>query len=104
MKIVLRLEAKDDLKTAERYYTRESKALGRRFGLSVDQSLALVSHFPEMCQIVFEDSGVALRRAPIGQSRDGIFYAYTPDPATITVFAVMHSSRDSKLWKRRRKK
>lgn len=104
MKIVLRLEAKEDLKAAKRYYTRESKVLGKRFGLSVDQSLALISHFPEMCQVVFEEGEVELRRAPIGGFNETIFYTYSPRPKTLTIYAVMHSSRDPKHWQGRSKK
>lgn len=104
MKIVFRLEAKDDLKAAKRYYTRESRPLGKRFGLSVDQSLALISHFPEMCQVVFEEGGVELRRAPIGSFNETIFYTYSPQPKTLTIYAVMHTSRDAKHWQERPKK
>ena len=93
--IVLRPLAEVDLLAARDWYERQSAGLGIDFGKAVDAALSRIVLMPEMYAVVFD----AVRRAKLGRFPYLIYYRVLSDQ--IEVIAVLHSSRNPKVWQDR---
>ena len=93
--VVLRPEAQDDLLLARDWYERQSPGLGDAFATTVEQLLARVEAMPELYAVTFRGVRPAkLRRFPYV-----VYYSLLAD--RIEVLAVLHGSRDPRVWQGR---
>jgi len=93
--VVLAPEAELDLAEAYAWYERRRIGLGEEFLSSVDACIETIRRQPEMCAEAHE----SYRRALIRRFPYAIFYEYAK--ATVTVYAIFHTSRDPLKWRQR---
>lgn len=89
-------EARDDLSEAYAWYESRRTGLGEEFLTCFEASLHKLARTPSAYSKVYKE----FRRAIIRRFPYSIFYEF--DGATVTVFAVFHSSRNPSKWKGRR--
>ena len=91
--LLIRGQAKRDIRRAAKWYERQRQGLGREFVVEVDVALARIEDNPEHYEIVHREiRHTILRRFPYG-----VFYRIRANK--ISVFAVVHLKRDSIPWK-----
>jgi len=95
LSVALRPEAQADLLEARNWYERQQFGLGDAFAASVDEAVARIEEMPEMYPSVFFD----VRRGKLRRFPYLIYYRVMADRSEIV--AVLHSSRDPKLWQDR---
>lgn len=95
--LILRPEAEDDLAGARDWYDSQREGLGDEFLDAVAATFILLETSPELFPRVHRDlRGVRVTRFPY-------LVIYLVEPARITIYAVYHTSRDSRGWERRYK-
>jgi plasmid stabilization system protein ParE len=92
---VFRPEAQADLLRTRDWYERQRVGLGEIFSVSVEQVVNRIETMPQMYAIVFRD----VRRAKLRTFPYLIYYRVLSD--RIEVIAILHGSRDPKLWQER---
>ena len=93
--LVVRRQAKADIREAARWYERQRAGLGRAFVQQIDALLDRVRLNPMQYQIVYREVRRALpRRFPYG-----VFYRI--DGSDALVFAVVDLHRDPSIWQDR---
>ena|ERR1035441_3256699 len=93
VELVIAPEAELDIAEAYVWYEGRKAGLGEEFLTSVDACLESIRRRPEM--LSFTKAAVALiRRFP-----NAVFYE--PSGATVTIYAVFHTSRDPDKWRQR---
>ena len=86
--LLLRGQAKDDIRRAAKWYERQLEGLGREFVAEVDAAIGRIEGNPEQYEVVHREIRHSiLRRFPYG-----VFYRIRT--AKISVFAVAHLKRD----------
>ena len=95
LSVVLRPEAKADLLEARDWYEHQQLGLGDAFADSVDEVVARIENMPRMYAMVF----LEVRRGKLRGFPYLIYYRVLSDRSE--VIAVLHSSRDPKLWHER---
>jgi toxin ParE1/3/4 len=95
MRLVLRLEAKGDLREAFNWYEERQPGLGRSFRASVESILSSIREHPAMYPRV----DPSIRRAATDRFPFGIFYRI--DGETIRVIAILHNARNPEHWRGR---
>ncbi len=93
--LVLRRQAKADIRRAARWYESQRRGLGKEFVLEVDAAIARIEANPEQYQIVHRN----LRRSIARRFPYGIFYRI--EGSSVIVFAIVHLHQDETTWKRR---
>ena len=93
--LVFAPEAQLDVADAYVWYEGRRIGLGEEFLSSVDACVEGIRRQPEMCALVHE----SYRRALIRRFPYAVFYDYSE--ATVTVYAVFHTSRDPGKWRQR---
>jgi toxin ParE1/3/4 len=97
MRLVLRRQAKGDLREAFQWYEERQSGLGLSFLTSVDLTLSSIREHPLMYPRVNPE----VRRASVASPYPfGIFYRIDGD--TIRVIAILHNARNPEVWKRRK--
>lgn len=89
--------AKEDIRDAARWYNKQSRGLGKRFTSEVRDSIQFIKQNPTACSIRYDEvRTVVLRVFPF-------MIHYTVDEAnkTVIISAVLHTSRDPEVWKKR---
>jgi|SRR3954471_4876115 toxin ParE1/3/4 len=94
-KLVVAPEAERDVDEAYAWYERQRVGLGEDFLTCVDACLQAVRRTPKMHQPVHEN----YRRGLVRRFPYAVFYEYAN--RTVTVYAVMHTSRDPDRWRGR---
>lgn len=94
-RLVVRRQAKADIREAARWYERQRASLGRAFVQQLDALLDRVRLNPMQHQIVYRE----VRRAIPRRFPYGVFYRI--DGSVVLVFAVVHLHRDPSVWKDR---
>ncbi len=93
--LLVRRQAKADLRRAARWYEQQLLGLGREFVAEVDAVLDRVVENPLQYQAIYRDVRRALpRRFPYG-----VFYRIEGND--IVVFAIVHLHRDEDTWQDR---
>jgi plasmid stabilization system protein ParE len=95
VELVIAPEAELDIAEAYGWYESRRMGLGEDFLSSVDASLESIRRRPEMYPVVHE----SYRRSLIRRFPYAVFYE--PAEATITIYAVFHTSRDPDKWRQR---
>ena len=94
-RLVVRQQAKADIREAARWYERQRVGLGRAFVQEIDALLDRVRLNPMQYQVVH----LGVRRAIPRRFPYGVFYRI--DGADILVFAVVNLHRDPSTWQDR---
>lgn len=94
--LIIKPLAEDDAKDAAIWYNHKRDGLGNEFILALEATLNAIQRNPNHYQIIYK----GLRRALTVRFPYCIFYTVEAD--TIIVLAIVHSSRSSKVWKKRK--
>jgi toxin ParE1/3/4 len=93
--VVVRPESQADLRETREWYEHQQPGLGDAFLDRVDDTIVRIQKMPRMYATVFRDvRRVKIRRFPY------LIY-YRLQQSRIEVIAVLHGSRDPRLWKGR---
>jgi plasmid stabilization system protein ParE len=95
VELVIAPEAELDIIEAYFWYEGRRAGLGEEFLSSVDACLESIRRRPEMYPVVHE----GCRRSLIRRFPYAVFYE--PSEATVTIYAVFHTSRDPDKWRQR---
>jgi plasmid stabilization system protein ParE len=93
--VVFRPEAQADLLQTREWYEQQQPGLGNGFSNKAEEAIVRIQEMPRMYATVFQD----VRRAKIRRFPYLIYYRVQQD--RIEVIAVLHGSRDPKLWQKR---
>ncbi len=89
--VIVRPEAKQDVRDAAAWYRGISPSLGEAFIAAVDSALAVASEQPEAFQVVYRSfRRILLRRFPYA-----LFYLVTS--RSIVVAGILHQARDPRV-------
>lgn len=94
-RLVVRRQAKADIRETARWYERQRPGLGRAFVQQIDALLDRVHLNPMQYQIVYRE----VRRAIPRRFPYGVFYRI--DGSAVLVFAVVDLHRDPSIWQDR---
>jgi len=92
---VFRPEAQADVLQARDWYERRQPELGETFSVALDEAVNRIKGMPLMYAMVFRD----VRRGKLRTFPYLIYYRVLA--GRIEVIAVLHGSRDPKLWQQR---
>jgi plasmid stabilization system protein ParE len=93
--LLVRVQAKRDLRQAARWYEKRLTGLGRQFVSEVDTVIERIEENPLLYQPVHRD----VRRALVHRFPYGVFYRI--DQHDVIVFAIVHLNRDVSAWQDR---
>lgn len=94
-RLLVRRQAKSDLRRAARWYELQRPGLGRDFVAQVEAALERVTANPQQYQVLHRD----IRRAIPRKFPFGVFYRI--DGNNIIVFAIIHLHQDPAAWRER---
>jgi len=94
-RIVVRPEAESDIAAAAQWYEERRPGLSLEFRSALDRTLLSIENNPELYARVYR----SLRRALLRRFPYGVFYLQRAED--IVVVAVLHTSRDPRLWRAR---
>jgi len=95
LELVIRPEAEADALEAYRWYSEQLPGLGDDFLAEIDRALETIRANPEVHRKVHREfRRVLTRRFPYA-----VFFAVRGD--RIVVFAILHTARDPRLWRKR---
>lgn len=94
-RLVVRRQAKADIRQAARWYETQRLGFGRAFVQQIDTLLDRVREDPMQYQVAYRQ----VRRAIPRRFPYGVFYRV--DGSDILVFAVVHLHRDPSAWQER---
>lgn len=94
-RLVVRRQAKADIREAARWYESQRVGLGRAFVHQIDALLDRIRQNPMQHQVVHRE----VRRAIPRRFPYGVFYRI--DESEVLVFAVVHLHRDPSIWRDR---
>ena len=92
-RLVVRRQAKADIRSAARRYELQRPGLGREFVAEVDAALKRVAENPLQYQVLHRGA----RRAIVHRFPYGVFYRI--EASDIVLFSVSHLHRDPASWK-----
>jgi plasmid stabilization system protein ParE len=92
-------QARIDVAEAYAWYEQRVEGLGERFLSKVEDCLASVVAQPNLREVAHRSKLRVYRRALVERFPYAVFYAFEGDE--VTVFAILHTSRDAKKWRRR---
>ncbi|MDI6775669.1 MAG: type II toxin-antitoxin system RelE/ParE family toxin [Syntrophales bacterium] len=94
-RVIIRLEAENDLKEAFSWYEDKRQGLGYDFLLQVDAGLRFIERNPKICPAEYKETRKYLiKRFPYK-------IIYLLEEERITVLAVIHGKRSPNLTKKR---
>lgn len=88
-----------DITESVAWYDEQQAGLGDRFFDALADSLHLLKGHPQMFQIFHK----TIRQAPVKKFPFSIFYRLDEATHLIVVLAVLHNSRNPRVWKGRAK-
>ncbi|HMJ26588.1 MAG TPA: type II toxin-antitoxin system RelE/ParE family toxin [Pyrinomonadaceae bacterium] len=92
---VFRPEAQTDLLQTRDWYEAQQLGLGQAFSVAVDEAVIRIVAMPQMYAVVFRN----VHRGKLRTFPYLIYYRVLSD--RIEVIAVLHGSRDPRLWQER---
>lgn len=93
--LVMAPEAEQDLDEAYTWYEKQRVGLGEDFLTNVDACIQLICRFPGIGAVVFKN----YRRTLVRRFPYAVFYEFENE--TLTIYCVMHTSRDPNRWQDR---
>lgn len=97
-KIKLLREARLDIKEIIEWYDEEKPGLGKRFYESLKSKLNYIRKHPLHCQVSYRD----VRNILVDKYPYQVHYRIEQLDQSIIVFAVTHTSRNPRFWKKER--
>lgn len=97
-KIIFSPFVKDDLKNGKDWYNKIDKKLASRFLNEYRENINFISENPSSKEIRYGN----LRISYLTSFPFGIHYEFIENENTITVYSVFHTSRNPKIWKKRK--
>ena len=89
--------AKEDIREASLWYNNQSKGLGKRFLDEVREKVRYIKQNPKAYNVQYENvQTVVLKIFPFM-----IHYTIDQSSKIVIITAVLHTSRDPELWKKR---
>jgi toxin ParE1/3/4 len=95
-RLVVKPEAEADIIQIVDWYNGAQEELGDEFFKILDRKMNLIAHNP----FLFPKKHKNIRRALIDKFPFGVFFIVEND--TVFLLAVIHSSRNPQIWKRRK--
>jgi len=89
--------AKEDIQEAALWYNKQQKGLGKRFTTEVREKVHFIRQNPKTSHVRYND----VRTAVLSQFPFMIHFTIDEKNETIIVSAVLHTSRNPKMWKSR---
>ena len=89
--------AKEDIREAARWYNDQSPGLGKKFTEEVRNIVRYIKQNPQACSIRYNQ----VRTAVLKVFPFMVHYTIEESNRTIIVSAVLHTSRDPEVWKKR---
>ncbi len=89
--------AKEDIRETAKWYNRQQKGLGKRFTAEVREHVHFIRQNPKASNIRYKN----VRTTVLNVFPFMIHYTIEEKNKTIVVSAVLHTSRNPKLWKTR---
>lgn len=96
-KIVITPTAQKDIQTGRNWYEMQQSLLGDEFIDAIESAIKKVQSNPQLFSIIYK----SIRRAMLKRFPFGIYYFVKDD--IVNIFAVIHFSRNPKIWKQRKK-
>lgn len=97
-RLIVRPEAENDIAATAQWYEERRPGLSLEFRSALDQTLSSIESNPELYARVYR----SLRRALLRRFPYGVFYVQRAEG--MVVVAVLHTSRDPRLWRARFKR
>ena len=97
MRILIRPDAREDLRAASTWYADQAPGLGNRFLAAIREQLLQITATPDAFPLFHQGT----RRALIKKFPYGMVYLVQPEQDRIVVLAILHCGRDPKLWRSR---
>ncbi len=95
VKLIVAPEVEQDISTAYTLYEQRRRGLGEEFLSCVDACIQGICRIPEMYATIYEN----YRRALVRRFPYSVFYEFEND--TVTIYCVLHNSRDPQKWRER---
>jgi toxin ParE1/3/4 len=95
LRVVLRPRARRDVLDAREWYGRIDPELGREFATALETFLERIREYPGAHAAVLKD----VRRGQLRRFPYPVYYRVLDD--RLQVIAVLHSSRNPRVWRRR---
>lgn len=89
--------AKEDIREAAKWYNKQQKGLGKRFTAEVRENVHFIRQNPKASNIRYKN----VRTAVLNKFPFMIHFTIDDKNKTVIVSAVLHTSRDTELWKNR---
>lgn len=89
--------AKEDIEEAALWYNKQQAGLGKRFTTEVREKVHFIRQNPNAVNIRYN----TVRTAVLDVFPFMVHYTVDDDNKTIIVSAVLHTSRNSEMWKKR---
>ena len=99
-RLIIDPAARLDIIESIRWYNEQKSGLGRQYYSSVKQAMKLIKKGPEMFQIRYK----TLHMVPVEKFPFMILYQVDQAKKLVVVAAVLHTSRNPKIWKERTSK
>ncbi len=93
--LIVKPFAEDDALKAATWYNNKSEGLGNEFLLALDAKINAIQRDPNHFQLIYKN----IRRALTNRFPYGIFFIVESN--TIYILAILHTSRNPKIWKDR---
>jgi len=95
-KLVINPFAELDATDAANWYNRKRDGLGNEFLLALEAKINAIRRNPEQFKVEYK----GIRRAFTERFPYGVFFIFEND--VVYVLAIVHTSRSSKIWKKRK--
>jgi toxin ParE1/3/4 len=97
LQVLLTPQAEADLLSAQAWYLGEDESLGPRFSNAIENTLNRIATYPES----YPELEFGIRRALTRRFPFMIYYRLDLELAAVIVIAVLHTRRQSQIWKKR---
>ena len=96
-KSIILPQAKEDIMEAAQWYNKQQTGLGKRFTTEIREKVHFIRQSPKASNIRYKN----VRTTVLNVFPFMIHYTVDEKNKTIIVSAVLHTSRDPKLWESR---
>jgi plasmid stabilization system protein ParE len=97
-KSVIENLAKEDLREAVKWYDSQQIGLGKKFLANVKKTINQLKSYPNIAQIRYHEVHTAI----VEVYPYLIHYYVDPEVNTIIIIGILHTSRDTSIWDKRK--
>ena|SRR5947209_2517269 len=95
--LIIDPDVEDDTARAYSWYEDRRPGLGEELLGCVEACFETIRRTPEVHRVVYK----SYRRALVRRFPFAVYYEYTTDTNTVTVYVVIHTAQDPKAWRER---